>query len=252
MRTRTPGEETEKEHQLMNELMKQQKQLKLMCYKVEIVMSTEAWYFLHGTTNGVCNLTYFLSLLSGMSVTEVSKTKRGLGYALHLGQVDGSMLSLAKEWNIGRKSVSRLLEDFSQRGLIRVDSNPITTIIDMVCVKSWMMDGRLTENPTYQQMVKAYEGVRIYLLTAKGWRPYGKVRQRRKSPRTSLPRQRSLLYSYQGIRDRPQSQCAQQKVLPVRQWLMPTMPTHKQRTFFQQYKTRIFFPMAIPLINRRK
>lgn len=76
--------------------MKQQKQLKLMCYKVEIVMSTEAWYFLHGTTNGVCNLTYFLSLLSGMSVTEVSKTKRGLGYALHLGQVDGSMLSLAR------------------------------------------------------------------------------------------------------------------------------------------------------------
>ena len=127
-------------------------------------MNVEAWYFLHGTTNGVCNLTYFLSLLSGMVVTEVSKTKRGLGYVLHPGQVDGSMLSLAKEWNIGRKSVSRLLEDFSQRGLIRVVSNPITTIIDMVCVKSWMMDGRLTENPTYQQTVKAYEGVRIYLF----------------------------------------------------------------------------------------
>ena len=127
-------------------------------------MNVEAWYFLHGTTNGVCNLTYFLSLLSGMAVTEVSKSKRGLGYVLHPGQVDGSMLSLAKEWNIGRKSVSRLLEDFSQRGLIRVDSNPITTIIDMVCVKSWMMDGRLTENPTYQQTVKAYEGVRIYLF----------------------------------------------------------------------------------------
>lgn len=127
-------------------------------------MNVEAWYFLHGTTNGVCNLTYFLSLLSGIAVTEVSKTKRGLDYVLHPGQVDGSMLSLAKEWNIGRKSVSRLLEDFSQRGLIRVVSNPITTIIDMVCVKSWMMDGRLTENPTYQQTVKAYEGVRIYLF----------------------------------------------------------------------------------------
>ena len=127
-------------------------------------MNVEAWYFLHGTTNGVCNLTYFLSLLSGMVVTEVSKTKRGLGYVLHPGQVDGSMLSLAKEWNIGRKSVCRLLEDFSQRGLIRVVSNPITTIMDMVCVKSWMMDGRFTENPTYQQTVKAYEGVRIYLF----------------------------------------------------------------------------------------
>ena len=144
--------------------MKNLKQLVLPCYKMEVAMSVEAWYFLHGTTNGVCNLTYFLSLLSGMAVTEVSKTKRGLGYVLHPGQVDGSMLSLAKEWNIGRKSVSRLLEDFSQRGLIRVVSNPITTIIDMVCVKSWMMDGRLTENPTYQQTVKAYEGVRIYLF----------------------------------------------------------------------------------------
>ena len=144
--------------------MKNLKQLVLPCYKMEVAMNVEAWYFLHGTTNGVCNLTYFLSLLSGMAVTEVSKTKRGLGYVLHPGQVDGSMLSLAKEWNIGRKSVSRLLEDFSQRGLIRVVSNPITTIIDMVCVKSWMMDGRLTENPTYQQTVKAYEGVRIYLF----------------------------------------------------------------------------------------
>ena len=144
--------------------MKNLKQLVLPCYKMEVAMNVEAWYFLHGTTNGVCNLTYFLSLLSGMAVTEVSKSKRGLGYVLHPGQVDGSMLSLAKEWNIGRKSVSRLLEDFSQRGLIQVVSNPITTIIDMVCVKSWMMDGRLTENPTYQQTVKAYEGVRIYLF----------------------------------------------------------------------------------------
>ena len=144
--------------------MKNLKQLVLPCYKMEVAMNVEAWYFLHGTTNGVCNLTYFLSLLSGMAVTEVSNTKRGFGYVLHPGQVDGSMLSLAKEWNIGRKSVSRLLEDFSQRGLIRIVSNPITTIMDMVCVKSWMMDGRLTENPTYQQTVKAYEGVRIYLF----------------------------------------------------------------------------------------
>lgn len=146
-------------------------------------MNVEAWHFLHGTTNDVCNLTYFLSLLSGMAVTEVSKTKRGLGYVLHPGQVDGSMLSLAKEWNIGRKSVSRLLEDFSQRGLIRVVSNPITTIMDMVCVKSWMTDGRLTENPTYQQTVKAYEGVRIYLFNGQRMETLRKSSARMKKPK---------------------------------------------------------------------
>lgn len=71
---------------------------------------------------------------------------------------------LAEKWGIGRKAVSRLLEDFSERGLIRVDSNPVTSIIDMVCVKSWMIAGRLIENPTYRQTIKAYEGVRVFLF----------------------------------------------------------------------------------------
>lgn len=144
--------------------MKNLKQLVLPCYKLEMAMSVEAWYFLHGSTDGVCNLTYLLSLLSKMAVSEVMNTKRGLGYSVHPGQADGSMLVLAKEWGIGRKAVSRLLEDFSERGLIRVDSNPVTSIIDMVCVKSWMIAGRLIENPTYRQTVKTYEGVRIFLF----------------------------------------------------------------------------------------
>ena len=144
--------------------MKNLKQLVLPCYKLEMAMTVEAWYFLHGSTDGVCNLTYLLSLLSKMTVSEVQNAKRGLSYAIHSGEVDGSMLALAKEWGIGRKAVSRLLEDFSERGLIRVDSNPVTSIIDMVCVKSWMIAGRLIENPTYCQTVKAYEGVRIFLF----------------------------------------------------------------------------------------
>ncbi|WP_368326436.1 MarR family transcriptional regulator [Phocaeicola vulgatus] len=144
--------------------MKNLKQLVLPCYKLEMVMTVEAWYFLHGSTDGVFNLIFFLSLLSKMTVSEVQNTKRGLSYALHPGQVDNSMLVLAKEWGIGRKAVSRLLEDFSERGLIRVESNPMTTIIDMVCVRSWMIAGRLIENPTYHQTVKAYEGVRIFLF----------------------------------------------------------------------------------------
>lgn len=64
----------------------------------------------------------------------------------------------------GARPYARLLEDFSERGLIRVVSNPVTTIIDMVCVKSWMKDGRVTENPAYRPAVKAYEGVRIFLF----------------------------------------------------------------------------------------
>lgn len=68
-----------------------------------MAMSVEAWYFLHGSTDGVCNLTFFLSLLSRIVVEEVQNTKRGLSYTIHPGQADSSMLALAKEWGIGRK-----------------------------------------------------------------------------------------------------------------------------------------------------
>ena len=60
--------------------MKNLKQLVLPCYKLEMAMSVEAWYFLHGSTDGICNLTYLLSLLSKITVSEVQNTKRGLGY----------------------------------------------------------------------------------------------------------------------------------------------------------------------------
>ncbi len=58
--------------------MKNLKQLVLPCYKLEMAISVEAWYFLHGSTDGICNLTYLLSLLSKMAVSEVQNTKTGI------------------------------------------------------------------------------------------------------------------------------------------------------------------------------
>ena len=70
----------------MNELMKQQKQLELTCYKMEIAMGVEAWYFLYGTTCGTCNLFYFFSLLSGMATEDTACNKRGMAYTIRPGQ----------------------------------------------------------------------------------------------------------------------------------------------------------------------
>jgi len=133
----------QKVQQSMSAVMRNPEQLKLMCYKVEIVLSIEAWYFLHGTTNGVCNLFYFLSLLSKMQTTEVLAGKRGQNYTVKAGQADGSLLGLSKEWRIGRKAVRRLLDDFAERGIISAESNPLTSLISMVGVKSWLDGGRL-------------------------------------------------------------------------------------------------------------
>ncbi len=148
----------------MSTVIKSPGQLRMMCYKAEVVMSVEAWYFLHGTTNGACNLFYFLSLLSKMQTTDTQAGKREQTYTVKAGQADGSLLGLSREWHIGRKAVRRLLDDFAKRGMIAVESNPLTSLISLVCVRSWVIDGRLVENPMFRSAVGKFEGVRIHLL----------------------------------------------------------------------------------------
>lgn len=151
--------------------MKNMGQLKMMCYKIEVMMGIEAWYFLHGTTNGICNLFYFLSLLSKMQTTEVLASKRRQNYTVKAGQADGPLLGLSKEWRIGCKAVRRLLDDFAERGIIAVESNPLTSLISLVCVKSWLDGGRLVENSMFCSAVGKFKGVRIHLLNGQQFGP---------------------------------------------------------------------------------
>ncbi len=148
----------------MSAVIKNPGHLRMMCYKAEVVMSIEAWYFLHGTTNGVSNLFYFLSLLSKMQTADVQLGKRGQTYTVKAGQADGSLLGLSREWRIGRKAVRRLLDDFAERGIIEVESNLLTSLISLACVRSWVIDGRLVENPMFRSTVGKFEGVHIHLL----------------------------------------------------------------------------------------
>ncbi len=142
----------------MSTVIKSPRQFRMMCYKVEIVLSIEAWYFLHGTINGVCNLFYFLSLLSKMQTADVQFDKRGQAYTVNAGQADGLLLGLLREWRIGRKAVRRLLDDFAERGMIVVESNPLTSLISLVCVRSWLDGGRLVENLMFRSTVGGYAG----------------------------------------------------------------------------------------------
>ena len=160
--------------------MERIKQLNLMCYKLEVVLSIDAWFFLHGTTEGRENIYYFLSLLSKMVITDTPVLKRGQEYTVKAGQVDGSILGLSKEWEIGRKASSRLLEDFSNLGLIKVESNPLTSIITMMCVKDWMVNKAMLANPSFSTTVGRFEGVRIHLYNEQQFGILRKSSPRRK------------------------------------------------------------------------
>ena len=109
-----------------------------------------------------------------MQTAETLAGKRGQTYTVKAGQADGSLLGLSREWRIGRKAVRRLLDDFAERDIISVESNPLTSLISLVCVRSWVIDGRLVENPMFRSAVGKFEGVRIHLLNGQ---PFGTLRR---------------------------------------------------------------------------
>ena len=178
--------------------MKRITQLKLMCYKLEVVLSIDAWFFLHGTTEGRENIYYFFSLLSKMAITDTSVLKRGQEYVLKAGQIDGSILGLSKEWEIGRKATSRLLEDFSNLGMIKVESNPLTSILTMMCVYQWMDKGIKTTNPFYSTTLNNYQGARIHLYNGQ---QFGMLRK--SSPRKKASHKEELGQSQKGDSELP-------------------------------------------------
>lgn len=136
----------------MSAVIKNPGQLRMMCYKAEIVLSVEAWYFLHGTTNGAATFS-ISSPCCRRCRRQMSNSASGQTYSIKAGQADGSLLGLSREWRIGRKAVRRLLDDFAERGMIAVESNPLTSLISLVCVRSWLDGGRLVENPMFRSAV---------------------------------------------------------------------------------------------------
>ena len=100
--------------------------------------------------------TYIVSFpcSSKMAITDTPVLKRGQGYTVKAGQVDGSILGLSKEWEIGRKATTRLLENFSNLGIIKVESNPLTSIITTMCIKEWMINKAMLANPCFSTTAK--------------------------------------------------------------------------------------------------
>ncbi|MCH5238441.1 MAG: hypothetical protein J1E95_11710, partial [Muribaculaceae bacterium] len=111
----------------------------------------------------------------------VRSARRPIEDMLKAGQIDGSILGLSKEWEIGRKATSRLLEDFSNLGMIKVESNPLTSIITMMCVYQWMDKGIKTTNPFYSTTLNNYQGARIHLYNGQQFGMLRKSSPRRKA-----------------------------------------------------------------------
>ena len=117
--------------------------------KVLIALSPEALEFLCGTTNGVSNCRLFVDLLNAMHIETGTTEKRGITITLQPGQVELAMSAFEERWGIKRKQARGFVDRLAQLNLVRRNSNKLTTIIDIICVWRWMVNGRGVQNPLY-------------------------------------------------------------------------------------------------------
>jgi hypothetical protein len=103
--------------------------------------------FLSGTTEGIPNWLFVNDLLSRMTTTKQCTTKRGIETGLNPGEVDASLSALAESWKLGRKVVTRLINEMEACGIVSRESSNVTTILALTCVIGWISDGTFIQNP---------------------------------------------------------------------------------------------------------
>lgn len=122
---------------------------KITFKNVSLNLTAEALEYLCGTTAGTANIIFFKDLLSRMTDTKTTVLKRGISIEIRPGQADASMLSMARSWGVGRKVALGIFTAMERHGIIRRNSDNITSLIDMVCVSGWYADGYFHKNPLY-------------------------------------------------------------------------------------------------------
>ncbi|MBQ9652603.1 MAG: hypothetical protein IJV32_00065, partial [Bacteroidales bacterium] len=78
--------------------------------------------------------------------------KRGFSATVQVGQFVASEVELSHLWKCDRKTVSRVLDQMNQVGLISTVQTNRTSIHTLPCVGSWIFDGVTVKNSFFKRL----------------------------------------------------------------------------------------------------
>ncbi|MBO5600719.1 MAG: hypothetical protein J5897_06745, partial [Candidatus Methanomethylophilus sp.] len=78
--------------------------------------------------------------------------KRGFSATVHVGQFVASEVELSRLWKCDRKTVSRVLDQMNQVGLISTVQTNRTSTHTLLCVGSWIIDGETIKNRFFKRL----------------------------------------------------------------------------------------------------
>lgn len=117
-----------------------------------IVLSDEQLNFFAGSKYGIDRMKILKLLIDCTVQKETTYKSKGFTTKLHIGQAAISEVQLATQLGYDKKTVSRLLDNMIQLGIITTTKNNRTSIHTLHCVSAWYVNNRQIMNPSYVSM----------------------------------------------------------------------------------------------------
>ena len=118
---------------------------------ITLHLTPKALLWLNGITHGIPHLTIYNELLFSMATDNVTLVKRGNDVPLKALEVEASANGLGERWHIGRKVMTRLLDEMEQLKLIKLSRSKLTSIATMTAVVDYDAIAPPFSNPPSDQ-----------------------------------------------------------------------------------------------------
>ena len=108
--------------------------------------------YLSASKYGINRMQALVSLIDLTQTEDDTYEKRGFSATVHIGQFVASEVELSRLWKCDRKTVSRVLDQMNQVGLISTVQTNRTSVHTLLCVGSWVIDGVTVKNSFFKRL----------------------------------------------------------------------------------------------------
>ena len=117
-----------------------------------LILTKDQADYLSASRQGINRMQALVSLINLTQTAEGTYEKKGFSTTVHVGQFVASEVEISRIWKCDRKTVSRVLDQMNQVGLVSTVQNNRTSIHTLLCVASWYIDGRSVRNSFYKRL----------------------------------------------------------------------------------------------------
>ncbi len=120
----------------------------------QFVLNKSQADYLAASKYGINRMQALVSLLDLVKTADGEYTMKGFSTPIKAGQFVASEVELSHLWKCDRKTVSRLLDQMNQLGLISTVQNNRTSVHTVYCIKNWRFENRTVYNKFYEKQMK--------------------------------------------------------------------------------------------------